>query len=485
MDLSRPLSALFIAPECAPLTKTGGLGDVCGALPPALRALGIDVRILLPGYGEVLAVLRPRELFRASILGSEARLLQGELPGGVPALVVDSPALYVRPGGPYVSEEGEDWPDNALRFGVLSRMAALLAGEQSPLPWRPDLVHCNDWPGAPAAAFLRFEASPAASLVTIHNLAFQGLFGPEWVARLGLPAHSYAFDGVEFHGRMSFLKAGLSYAGRISTVSPTYAREIQAPEHGCGLDGLLRHRAGVLSGILNGIDTVAWNPASDPHLAQPYDADRLGAKAANKAALQRRMGLVVDPAVPLFGQVGRMTGQKGVDLLLEAAAPLVSLGQLAILGAGDRQLEQALAALARRHPGRVAVQIGFDERLAHLVEAGADLFLMPSRYEPCGLNQMYSQRYGTPPIVHATGGLADTVQDGSTGFVFRRFTAGDFLEAAGRALRCYAQPAAWRAVQRAGMQRDFSWNAAARRYADLYRMLAMREKASAPAPGPH
>jgi starch synthase len=477
MDLSRPLSALFIAPECAPLTKTGGLGDVCAALPAALRGLGIDVRVLLPGYGEVLDGLRARELFRGTLLGSEVRLLEGELAGGVPAFVVDSPALYVRPGGPYVSEQGEDWPDNALRFGVLSRMAALLAGRQSPLAWRPDVVHCHDWPGAPAAAFLRFEASPAASLVTIHNLAFQGLFGPEWVARLELPAHSYAFDGVEFHGRMSFLKAGLSYAGAISTVSPTYAREIQAPEHGCGLDGLLRHRAGVLTGILNGIDTAAWDPASDPHLAQPYDADRLAAKAANKAALQRRMGLVVDPAVPLFGQVGRMTGQKGVDLLLEAAAPIVSRGQLAILGSGERHLEQALAELARRHPGRVAVQVGFDEGLAHLVEAGADLFLMPSRYEPCGLNQMYSQRYGTPPVVHATGGLADTVQDGVTGFVFRRFDAQDLLEAAGRALRCYEQPAAWRAVQRAGMRRDFSWSAAARRYADLYRRLAMRAKA--------
>ncbi len=477
MDLSRPLGALFIAPECAPLTKTGGLGDVCAALPPALRALGIDVRVLLPGYGEVLESLRARELFRGVLLGSEVRLLEGELPGGLPAFVVDSPALYVRPGGPYVCAQGEDWPDNALRFGVLSRMAALLAGKQSPLPWRPDLVHCNDWPGAPAAAFLRFDASPAASLVTIHNLAFQGLFERTWVERLGLPAHSYAFDGVEFHGRMSFLKAGLSYAGRINTVSPTYAREIQAPEHGCGLDGLLRHRAGVLSGILNGIDTGAWNPATDPHLAQPYDADHLEGKAANKAALQRRLGLAADPAVPLFGQVGRMTEQKGVELLLQAAGSLASLGQLAILGSGDRQLEQALAELARRHPGRVAVQVGFDERLAHLIEAGADLFLMPSRYEPCGLNQMYSQRYGTPPIVHATGGLADTVQDGSTGFAFRGFTAADLLEAAGRALRCYAQPAAWRAVLRAGMQRDFSWNAAARRYADLYRTLAMRAKA--------
>ena len=435
------------------------------------------MRILLPGYAAVVDSIRGRELFRARVLETDVRLLEGDLAGGVPALVVDSPALYMRPGGPYVSEAGADWPDNALRFGVLCRVAALLAGAQSPLPWRPDVVHCHDWPGAPAAAFLRFGASPAASLVTIHNLAFQGLFEREWVERLGLPAQSYAFDGVEFHGRMSFLKAGLSYAGLINTVSPTYAREIQSPEHGCGLDGLLRHRAGVLSGILNGIDTAAWNPAADPHLAQPYDARSLEMKGANKAALQRRLGLAPDPFVPLFGQVGRMTGQKGVDLVLQAAGSIVSSGQLAILGSGDRELEQALAQLARSHPGRVAVQVGFDESLAHLIEAGADLFLMPSRYEPCGLNQMYSQRYGTPPIVHATGGLADTVEDGTTGFAFRRFAAEDLVGAIGRALRCYARPAAWRAVQRAGMQRDFSWSAAARRYADLYRKLAMRATA--------
>ena len=477
MDLSRPLSALFIAPECAPHTKTGGLGEVCAALPPALRGLGIDVRVLLPGYAAVIDGIRGRELFRARVLETEVRVLEAELAGGVPALVVDSPALYMRPGGPYVSEEGGDWPDNALRFGVLCRVAALLAGAQSPLAWRPDVVHCNDWPGAPAAAFLHFEASPAASLVTIHNLAFQGLFEREWVERLGLPPQSFAIDGVEFYGRMSFLKAGLSYAGLINTVSPTYAREIQSPEHGCGLDGLLRHRAGALSGILNGIDASAWNPATDPHLARNYDARTLEKKAANKAELQRRLGLAPDPFVPLFGQVGRMTRQKGVDLVLQAAASIVPSGQLAILGSGDRELEQALAQLARRHPGRVAVQVGFDEGLAHLIEAGADLFLMPSRYEPCGLNQMYSQRYGTPPIVHATGGLADTVEDGTNGFAFRRFAAEDLVEAVGRALRCYGRPAAWRAVQRAGMERDFSWSAAARRYADLYRKLAMRARA--------
>jgi starch synthase len=418
-----------------------------------------------------------RECFATRLLDADLRLLEGELPGGMPALVVESAALFLRPGGPYLSPEGLDWPDNALRFGVLSRMAALLGAERSPLAWRPDVVHCHDWPGAPAAAFLRFDGAPAASLVTIHNLAFQGLFDARWVGRLGLPPQSYAFDGVEFYGRMSFLKAGLSYADAITTVSPTYAREIQGPELGCGLDGLLRHRARALSGILNGIDTAAWNPATDEHLPRPYDALRLEAKAHSKAALQRRMGLAIDPRVPLLGQVARMTPQKGLDLIVQIGDALAELGQVAILGSGGRELEQALAELARRHPGRVAVQVGFDEGLAHLVEAGADLFLMPSRYEPCGLNQMYSQRYGTPPVVHATGGLADTVEDGVTGFVFAQFNAAAFLAAVERGVGCYRSPEAWRAVQRAGMERDFSWSAAARRYEDLYRRLATRTPA--------
>jgi starch synthase len=477
LDLSRPPGTLFLAPECAPFTKTGGLGDVCAALPPALRALGVDMRVLMPGYPEVLPQAGKRALFSATVLGHEVRVKEGRLPGEVPLLVVDCPALYVRPGGPYVSAAGSDWPDNALRFGVLCRVAALVASRDSPLPWRPVVVHCNDWPTAPAAAFLRFGNSPAASLVTIHNLAFQGLFEREWVERLGLPPESFAFDGLEFYGRLSFLKAGLSYADLLSTVSPTYAREIQSPAFGCGLDGLLRHRAGALSGILNGIDTGAWNPQTDEHLASAYGLENLERKAPNKAALQKRMGLPVDAAVPLFGTVGRMTPQKGVDLVAQCADALAAQGQFVILGSGDRELEAALASAARRHAGRIAVRIGFDEGLAHLVEAGADVFLMPSRYEPCGLNQMYSQRYGTPPVVHDTGGLADTVEDEVTGFVFRNFSAEDFLGAVRRAVQTYGAPASWRAMQRAGMQRDFSWSAAARRYAALYQALATRASA--------
>ena len=477
MDLSRPLSVLFLAPECAPLTKTGGLGDVCAALPRALRGLGVDVRVLMPGYPAVLAHGELQPVAAFTLLGNEVRLLEGTLPGEVPLLVVQSAALYERPGGPYVADTGSDWPDNALRFAVLSQVAARLAGPDSPLAWRPEVVHCNDWPTAPAAAYLRFASAPTASIVTIHNLAFQGLFDRNWVERLGFPAHSFAFDGLEFHGRLSFLKAGLSYADAINTVSPTYAREIQAPALGCGLDGLLRHRSGVLSGILNGIDTQLWDPASDPHLPQAYEAEKLGLKARNKEALQRRMGLALDPDVPLFGQVGRMTPQKGGDLLLETAQRLAAMGQVVMLGSGDRALETALGELPKLYPRRIAVQVGFDEGLAHLIEAGADIFLMPSRYEPCGLNQMYSQRYGTPPVVHATGGLADTVEDGVTGFAFHEYSGAAFLRAVERAVQCRRDPHAWRALQRAGMRRDFSWSAAARRYAGLYRTLAMRASA--------
>jgi len=310
-------------------------------------------------------------------------------------------------------------------------------------------------------------------VTTIHNLAFQGNYGAELLERLELAPSRFTIDGVEFYGRLSFLKGGIATADAVTTVSPTYAREIQTPELGHGLDGLLRHRRDVLSGILNGIDTRVWDPASDARIAQRYDADALERKAANKAALQRRLGLEPRADVPLVGAVSRLTRQKGADLLTAAADALVALpAQLAVVGKGEHELEGALATAAAHHPGRIAVRIAFDEDLAHAIEAGADLFVMPSRFEPCGLNQMYSQRYGTPPVARATGGLVDTVQDGVSGFLFERAESEALLEALQRALAAYAEPARWRRLQRAGMERDFSWSAAARRYADLYLRLA-------------
>jgi starch synthase len=479
---------LFATPECAPLVKTGGLGDVSAALPAAAIALGLEVRVLLPGYRRLLAQLPgAREIARLAPLAAfpRARLLQARTPAGVPLIVLDCPELYDRDGGPYQTEAGGDWSDNALRFGMLSRVAALLGSADSPLDWRPQVLHCNEWQTALAPAYLGAAAGTrAATLLTIHNLAFQGIFEPGLVAALGLPAGCYTPDGVEYYGRLSFLKGGLQLADAISTVSPGYAREIQNEELGFGLHGLLRARKDRLYGILNGIDTGVWNPATDPLIACHYAADTLEAKAGNKLALQRRLGLAAATELPLYGVVSRLTGQKGLDWLLEIAPQLLALpAQLALLGGGDPGLERGFRALAHKHPQQVSATIGFDETLAHLIEAGADAFLMPSRFEPCGMNQMYSQRYGTPPIVRATGGLADTVidctpaalADGSaSGFVFHEPSAAALLAAVERAATAWRERATWRALQRNGMARDFGWEASARRYAELYARLAQK-----------
>ena len=450
------MRVLFATPECTPFAKAGGLGDVSAALPAALRALGIEVRVLLPGYPGVLEKLRDAsEEERFSELGFDCRLLRsGHM------LVLDCPPLYQRGGSPYQDPGGQDWPDNALRFGLLSRVAARLPAY--------DVIHCNDWPTALTPIFTKVPA-----LLTIHNLAFQGNFERAWLDRLGIDPAYFSMDQLEFHGRASFLKGGLVHAGALTTVSPTYAREIQSAEFGCGMEGLLRQRRGVLSGILNGIDTAEWDPATDEHLAATYDSSSLENKALNKSSLQKRLNLQVDGGVPLIGFVGRLTHQKGVDLIAAAMAELAALpAQFALLGKGERELEGALAAAAARHPGRVAMATGFDEPLAHLIEAGADLFLMPSRFEPCGLNQMYSQRYGTLPVARATGGLADTILDGETGFLFERADVTSLTAAVRRAVAAWRESGRWREMQGAAMRRDFSWAAAARRYADLYSRLA-------------
>jgi starch synthase len=478
MDLDKRFTGirvLFIAPECAPLTKTGGLGDVAGALPEALRKMGIDVRILLPAYG----ALPSKRLAEVELLGKTVRINESQHPSGVPLYLLDCPELYRRNGGPYQTGEGEDWPDNALRFGLLSRAAALLGGAASPLAWRPEVAHCNDWPTALAPVYLRNERQPAASLMTVHNLAFQGLFEADVLGTLGLSAADYSMERLEFYGRLSFLKGGLACADALTTVSPTYAAEVQGEEQGCGLDGLMRERSAQLSGILNGIDSATWDPAHDPLIPDNYDRRSLELKCKNKAALQARVGLSVDEGMPLLGMVSRLTHQKGIDLVLAAAEELLALpAQLVVLGKGERAHEHSLAALAARHPGKVAVATGFNEELAHLIEAGADVFLMPSRFEPCGLNQMYSQRYGTPPVARATGGLVDTVVDGETGFLFGPAESAALTAAVRRALAARGDAARWRAIQRAGMARDFSWAEPARRYADLYLRLArLRQRA--------
>lgn len=481
------LRVLFATSEVAPLIKTGGLADVSGALPAALHSTGVDVRILLPGYPKVLEQLGPHKV----VAGFErwaglpaARLLSGTMANHVPLLVLDCPVLYQRDGGPYQNAAGQDWPDNALRFGLLSRVAALLASAETPLSWRPDLLHCNDWQAGLAPAYLRFIPGGAPTVITIHNLAFQGNFPAGMVTELGLPASSFDIEGVEFYGNLSFLKAGLFYADHITTVSPNYAREIQQ-ELGFGMQGLLGLRSAQLTGILNGIDTAEWNPLTDRYLTNNYSQARMFGKALNKRALQNHMGLGLESGLPLLGVVSRFTHQKGLDLLLEIAPKLMELPvQLAMLGSGEAALQETARELSRRYPGRIAATIGFDEALSHQIEAGADIFVMPSRFEPCGLNQMYSQRYGTPPIVHATGGLADsvvdctleTLKDGTaSGFVFSGMNADNLHATVRRAISMYFDPPHWKILRKNCMAKDFSWQTSAAAYLEVYRkVLAQR-----------
>ncbi len=479
------LRVLFAASEMAPLTKTGGLADVAAALPIALADLGVDIRVLLPGYRNVLGnVSRVSTIAQLPALGAfpAAKLLAAQAPNGTPVIVLDCPELYDRDGGPYLDSLGRDWPDNPIRFGLFSFVAFLLSSDRSPGEWRCDVLHCNDWQSGLGPAYAHWSGRPhAASLMTIHNLAYQGNFAPSFVSRLGLPPQSFDVEGIEYYGQMSFLKAGIFYADRISTVSPTYAKEIQSEPLGFGMHGLLAGRSESLVGILNGIDERAWNPATDPALAANYDAARLVDKARNKAELRRRFNL--DPAAdaPLFGIVSRLIPQKGIDLVAACAQQLLDLpAQLVVLGTGDDRIEQELATIARSRSGNVAFVRGFDEALSHVIEAGADIFLMPSRFEPCGLNQMYSQRYGTLPVVHRTGGLADSVVDctpatlaigSATGFVFDASTPASFLEAVERAVHAWRDPDIWRSLQRNAMTKSFGWKSSAGRYLELYRTM--------------
>lgn len=486
------MRVLYATSEAAPLVKTGGLADVSGALPAALRQRGLDVRLLLPAYRTVLAALPGARVCGVipPVAGlPAARMLEARTENGVPTYLLDCPPLFDRDGGPYQDASGADWFDNALRFGLLSRAAAALGCASSPLKWYPQVVHCNDWQTGLAAAYLHSaHDARAASLITIHNLAFQGIFPASLLSILGLAPATYSLDGLEFHGSISFLKAALAYADAISTVSPTYASEIQSEPLGFGLQGLLARRAAALSGILNGIDTDAWDPAGDPHIAARYGPDTLDGKQTNKRSLQEYFGLEPDPEVPLVGMVSRLTDQKGIDLVIEAAPRILRLpAQIALVGSGAPEAEDAVRMIAARFPGRAAAFVGFDEALAHRVEAGADMFLMPSRFEPCGMNQMYSQRYGTPPVVRATGGLADSVVDCSpetladgtaTGFAFTAASGLALLDTVERAVEAYRDPITWRAVQTNGMARDFSWHASAARYAELYERIAPPAKAA-------
>jgi starch synthase len=476
------MRVLHAAAELYPWVKTGGLGDVLAALPPALAQEGADVRLVLPGFTALLDALGPSEVvrLRTPFAAERVRIAVASLPdSGVRLYLVDHPAFYDRPGGPYQAPDGSDWPDNHRRFALLGWAVAALAQGADP-NWRPDIVQCHDWHAGLAPAYLRAAGATAPSVFTVHNLAYQGFFPAAVFSDLALPADFFSINGIEYYGGLSFLKAGLFYADRLTTVSPTYAEEIQTPDFGMNIDGLLRTRAAALSGILNGVDPRIWSPENDAVLPRRYGAaSAIRGKAAAKAALLRRFGLEAEG--PLFGAVTRLTWQKGFDLVLAALPRLVALGGcLIVLGSGDAALEAGFAAAAQTYRGHVGIEIGYDEALSHLIVAGSDAVLMPSRFEPCGLTQLYALRYGTLPVVRRTGGLADTVVDAyavtladgeATGFVFDDGTPEGLLSAVERAVELYADRAAWRRVMRRAMSRDFSWAAAARAYLALYREM--------------
>jgi starch synthase len=476
------MKVLSVASEIFPLIKTGGLADVAGALPAALKPKGIEVISLMPGYPAVMAALEdpePVHLYQ-SLYGGAAGLVRGKAKG-LEVLVLEAPHLFDRPGNPYLGPDGKDWPDNGKRFAALSRAASDI-GEGKVKGFTPDILHLHDWQAALAAANVRYsnEARKPKTLLTVHNIAFQGSFGSQLFGDLGLPAHAYAVDGVEYYGGISFLKGGLACADAISTVSPTYAHEITTPEFGMGLDGLLRQRRSVLTGIVNGIDTDVWNPETDKDISQNYSAKTLDKRIANKRALEKRLGLDKDDGI-LHGVVSRLTYQKGLDLLAEHIDWLVASGaRLALVGTGEPGLEAAFRDASIRHQGRVGISFKYDESLSHLVQAGADTMLVPSRFEPCGLTQLYGLRYGCVPLVGRTGGLADTVIDANeaalgpgvaTGLQFSPINSANLQAALERAAKLFANKPVWTNMQKRGLAQDVSWHHSAEAYAQLYKSL--------------
>ncbi|PPD32732.1 MAG: glycogen synthase GlgA [Methylomonas sp.] len=473
---------LFASSETHPLIKTGGLADVAGSLPIALTSLGQDVRIIMPNYQSIKNCEPGRYLCTVRVNNADVNLLETHLPDSeVIVWLVDFPALFNQPGNPYNDESGNPWPDIGDRFALFCRIVTEVAMNRAYLDWKPDVVHCNDWQTGLVPALLSLEENRPATVFTIHNMAYQGVFPSSAYTQLNLPGQLWHPDGLEYHGMLSFIKGGLSFSDWITTVSPTYAQEIQTPEFGYGLEGLLAHRQHTLSGIINGIDLTVWNPESDQKIAQTYTVRTLNKKVLNKTALQARLGLPVSADLPLFGLIGRLVDQKGIDLVLNCLKEMAKMPlQFALLGSGDTSIQVRLQDFARLYPDKFSITIGYDENLAHQIEAGADMFLMPSRFEPCGLNQMYSQRYGTLPIVRKTGGLADTVvdalpdtiQDGTaSGFVFSEAVPGALMETIKRALVLHANRPLWQKLQRNAMGKDFSWENSANQYLALYRAI--------------
>lgn len=480
------MNVLQVSAEIFPLLKTGGLADVAGALPQALNAAGCQVRVLLPGFVPILADLQDAQVAAQLVApwGESVCLRQGRLASlDLQAYVIDVPQLYCRAGTPYEDAQRRPFSDNDRRFALLGWVAARLAAGLD-AHWQPQVVHSHDWHAALAGAYMAFlppQRERVASVYTVHNLAYQGLFAPRHFFELGLPAAAFSVDGLEFHGQLSFMKAGLYYADHITTVSPTYAREIQTPEQGCGLDGLLRTRCNDLTGILNGVDETVWDPARDAAICARFDAAKPAGKAVCKAALQQQLGLTVQKQAPLFGVVSRLTEQKGLHLVLGVLDDLLARGgQLVVQGTGDATLEAAFVQRANAYPAQVAVRIGYDELYAHQIFAASDVTLVPSRFEPCGLTQMYGLKYGSLPLVHRVGGLADTVVDSAlenladgsaNGFVFDRFDVSAMSRAVARAFALFADARQWRKVSTRAMRQHLGWDRAAQDYLALYQRL--------------
>ena len=484
------MNILFASSEVWPLIKTGGLGDVAYALPHALQKQGAQLRLIIPAYQELMSQLDGFKILASLASLNEqrpnpVRLIEAHHPRfDMPLWLIDSQGLFDRPGNPYCQPDGHDWPDNAERFATFSHAVAQVACLDLGLGWQVNAVHCNDWQTGLVPAFMSKYDNRPTTVYTVHNLAYGGYFSKDEFSRLGLPWEWWTSEGVEFYGELSMLKAGLVYADSITTVSPTYAKEICTPEFGYGMDGVLTARTHKLSGILNGIDTDVWNPAGDTLIEDHYTVSNLvSGKRNNKTALLKAFGKKPDKAMldaPLLGMVGRMVEQKGVDLILQIIPALLHKtdANLLLIGSGDEDYTQQCQALAAAHPERVMVYIGYSEQLAHLLEAGSDMFLMPSRFEPCGLNQMYSMRYGTLPVVNKTGGLADTVchastanmsKDYATGFVFSEATSKALYDCVMQALEIYRDKTLWLKLQKRAMAGDFGWQNSARQYLKLYR----------------
>lgn len=482
------MDVLFAASECAPFVKTGGLADVIGAVPKVLEERGVGVRVLLPAYPALKPVLADGKVLdeNPDLFGGPARIVSVRAEG-LNMLLLDAPHLYDRPGSIYLNSDGVDWPDNLFRFGALSYVGARI-GLEGIAGWRPDVINAHDWQAGLIPAYLKHAQMADADVnvprcvMTIHNIAFQGLF--EWPAHreLGLSDELFHSEAIEYYGKTGFLKAGIALSDKITTVSPTYARELLTPEFGMGLEGLLQARKDDLCGILNGIDLEVWNPQTDPNLVAPYSTRSLKRRQKNRAAIEERFGLAANPTAPLFCVVSRLTSQKGLDLLLEALPVLVGRGaRLALLGSGDKDLEAGFTKAAEAFPGSVGVIIGYDEALSHVLQGGSDAILVPSRFEPCGLTQLYGVRYGTLPVVAKTGGLADTVVDAdaanlksgrATGIVFSPINADQLADAIHRACDLFRDQAVWKRMVLTAMKYPVGWDRSASLYHDLYKDLA-------------